>query len=225
MINMSMKNNIKKYSLMVLIVGSLTVIGCGDSSNKEELLEGTPIASESTKPTLIPSPEVTSSPNVKPSIEPVVTPTSTEEPSATPKIEENDTIPIVGEVDPTLAQEIVYATTNGIELPDGGAMSLDMFAETYKMPTDILSSYYVHIPIDSAYATEVAVFQMKSLEDKQEIMRGIENRQQGLLAKFKNASKEEYNIIQNYRTAEKEDNIIFVISKDADKIIEQFLGM
>ncbi len=141
------------------------------------------------------------------------------------KTENNDIAPVIGEVDPTIAQEIVYVSTNGIELPEGGAMSKDMFAKTYGISTEGLNSYYIHIPIKSSYATEIAVFEVKDDVTKKAVLKGIEKRQQGLLAQFKNGDVAEFNLVENYRIAEKGNTVIFVVSKQADKIVEQFNNM
>ncbi len=104
-------------------------------------------------------------------------------------------------------------------------MSKDMFAKTYGISTEGLSSYYIHIPIKSSYATEIAVFEVKNDATKKEVLKGIEKRQQGLSTQFRNGNIEEFNLVENYRVAEKGNTVIFVVSKQADKIVEQFNNM
>ena len=146
------------------------------------------------------------------------------EPTETP-VGENQVQGNVGEVDPTVAQETFYVVTNGIEMPSGTAMDATMFADTYGIDPNVLSSYYVQIPMMNVHATEVAVFELKDAKDADQVMAGIEKRQKALVEQWKNYLPEQLKLVENYKVAQKGNKIIFVISPDADKIIKQFEAM
>ena len=146
------------------------------------------------------------------------------EPTETPAAE-NQVQGNVGEVDPTVAQETFYVVTNGIEMPSGTAMDATMFADTYGIDPNLLSSYYVQIPMMNVHATEVAVFELKDAKDADQVMAGIEKRQKALVEQWKNYLPEQLKLVENYKVAQKGNKIIFVISPDADKIIKQFEAM
>ena len=229
---MRMGKKIKEFLIIVTVIGTVVLSGCG-GNNETEQSQGQQESSSQQNTNATPKPTVTSTPVIEEENIPddsnkeeseEVEEETTKEESAQLEGQSNDTTPVIGEVDPTIAQEIVYVSTNGVELPEGAAMSIDMFSETYGISTEGISSYYIHIPIKNLYATEIAVFEVENENAKSEVLKGIEKRQQQLLEQFKDIS-EEYTLVENYRVEEKDNTIIFVISKEADKIVEQFLSL
>lgn len=229
---MRMGKKIKEFLIIVTVIGTVVLSGCG-GNNETEQSQGQQESSSQQNTNATPKPTVTSTPVIEEENIPddsnkeeseEVEEETTKEESAQLEGQSNDTTPVIGEVDPTIAQEIVYVSTNGVELPEGAAMSIDMFSETYGISTEGISSYYIHIPIKNLYATEIAVFEVENENAKSEVLKGIEKRQQQLLKQFKDIS-EEYTLVENYRVEEKDNTIIFVISKEADKIVEQFLSL
>lgn len=229
---MRMGKKIKEFLIIVTVIGTVVLSGCGGNDDTEQS-QGQQESSSQQNTNATPKPTVTSTPVIEEENIPddsnkeeseEVEEETTKEESAQLEGQSNDTTPVIGEVDPTIAQEIVYVSTNGVELPEGAAMSIDMFSETYGISTEGISSYYIHIPIKNLYATEIAVFEVENENAKSEVLKGIEKRQQQLLKQFKDIS-EEYTLVENYRVEEKDNTIIFVISKEADKIVEQFLSL
>ena len=207
-----MKINKKLLVVMLtLVVGSMTLAGCGQ---KKENLPTPPVATvepeATTQPTEIVEPEITAPPTETPVIEMDIDEVTGE---------------AIGEVDPTLAQETLYVVTNGIEMPEGVSMDAKMFMDTYGIDTNLLSSYYVQMPMKDVHATEVAVFELKDAKDVDKVIGGIEKRQKALLEQWKDYLADQARLVENYKMAQKGNMVIFVISTDAAQIIKQFEAM
>lgn len=193
-----MKINKKLLAVMMtLVIGSAALTGCGQKTTE----------------------------NVQPSESPIIEETI---PTETPVVDENgpsvdeNTGEVIGEVDPTPAQETYFVAVDGIEMPMGMAMDSTMFADTYGIDTNLLNSYYVQIPMMNVHATEVAVFELKDAKDADKVMAGIEKRQQALVDQWKSYLPDQLELVENYKTAQKDNMILFVISSEADQIVAQF---
>ena len=142
-------------------------------------------------------------------------------PSETPVVDENIG-EVIGETDPTPAQETYFVAVDGIEMPVGAAMDSTMFADTYGIDTSLLNSYYVQIPMMNVHATEVAVFELKDAKDADKVMAGIEKRQKALVEQWKSYLPDQLELVENYKTAKRDNMILFVISPEADQIVQKF---
>lgn len=192
-----MKINKKLLAIMMtLVIGSAALTGCGQKAE-----------------------------NVQPSESPIIEETV---PTETPVVDENapsvdeNTGEVIGEVDPTPAQETYFVAVDGIEMPMGMAMDSTMFADTYGIDTNLLNSYYVQIPMMNVHATEVAVFELKDAKDADKVMAGIEKRQKALVDQWKSYLPDQLELVENYKTAQKDNMILFVISPEAEQIVAQF---
>lgn len=119
-------------------------------------------------------------------------------------------------------KDLLGAITEGVELPMQDVMIDEMFADTYGIDTNLLKDYYISISMMNVHATEIALFELNDEKDAEAIMEGIEKRQQGLLDQWKTYLPDQYEIVQNYKTAQKGNKILFVINEAADKIVENF---
>lgn len=147
----------------------------------------------------------------------VVTPEAT--PEGTPEV-----MPEGEEVAPensALAQ-VVTTITEGMELPMQGPMIPEMFEDTYGIDTSLLKDYYVSMSMMNVHATEIAVFELNDEKDAEIVMEGIEKRQKALEEQWKTYLPDQYEIVKNYKTAQKGNKILFVINESADKIVENF---
>ena len=158
----------------------------------------------------------------QPSVTPTESPAVDEvTPTETPVVDENAG-GVTGETDPTPAQETYFVAVDGIEMPAGMAMDSTMFADTYGIDTSLLNSYYVQMPMMNVHATEVAVFELKDAKDADKVMAGIEKRQKALVDQWKSYLPEQLELVENYKTAQKDNMILFVISPEADQIVQKF---
>lgn len=194
-----MKMNKKLLAIMtsLTIMGTI-LVGCGNQS--QEVTE-TPVVEETVTEE---APETTETP---------------EEPVA-PETTENEGV--VGEVDPTAAQELFFVVTDGIELPMSNQMPAEMFADTYGIDTSLLESCYVAMPMMNVHATEIAIFELKDESSQDAVMAGIEKRQKALEDQWASYLPEQLELVKNYKTAVKGNKVIFVVSESSDQIIEKF---
>lgn len=117
---------------------------------------------------------------------------------------------------------LITTITEGVELPNQMAMLPEMFADTYGIDTSVLKDYYVSISMMNVQATEIAVFELKDENNADIVMEGIEKRQKALEEQWSSYLPEQYELVKNYKVAQKGNKILFVISDQADKIIDNF---
>lgn len=128
-----------------------------------------------------------------------------------------------GETPETSALEgFVTKITEGVELPAQAPMNAEMFADAYGIDTSLLNDYYVSMSMMNVHATEIAIFELKDAKDVDTVMAGIEKRQQGLVEQWQSYLPDQLELVENYKTAVKNNMILFVINHDADKIVENF---
>lgn len=147
--------------------------------------------------------------------QPPVPPTEVETPAENP-----GEVPAEGEVSP-LANEVT-TITEGIELPSLVPMPEEMFNDTFGIDTSLLKDYYVGMPMMNVHATEIAIFELNNEADVDTVMAGIEKRQKALEEQWKTYLPDQYELVQNYKTAVKGNKVLFVISDQADTIVENF---
>lgn len=124
--------------------------------------------------------------------------------------------------DPTVSKETFFVITDGVELPATVDMPEEMFADTYGIDTGLLESYSVNMPMMNITATEIAVFEAKDEASIDSIKAGIEKRQKALEEQWKRYLPAQLELVQNYKVAVKGNLVLFVISEDADQIVENF---
>lgn len=127
-----------------------------------------------------------------------------------------------GEVDPSVAQEMLFVITDGIELPARTNMDTAMFKDTYGITTNHLSSYVVSTPMMNVHATEIAVFEVVDENGRQAVKAGIEKRVEALKAQWERYLPEQYELVKNYKVVDRGNYVLFVISEVADTIINNF---
>lgn len=125
-----------------------------------------------------------------------------------------------GQVSP-LANEVTVIT-EGIELPGLVPMPAEMFNDTYGIDSSLLKDYYVGMPMMNVHATEIAIFEVNNEADIDTVMAAIEKRQQALAEQWQSYLPDQYELVQNYKTAVKGNQVLFVISDQADAIVNNF---
>lgn len=124
--------------------------------------------------------------------------------------------------DPTVSKETFFVVTDGIELPATTDMPEEMFADTYGIDTELLESYSVNMPMMNVTATEIAVFEVKDEANIDAVKAGIEKRQKALEEQWQSYLPAQLELVQNYKVAVKGNLVLFVISENADQIVENF---
>lgn len=129
---------------------------------------------------------------------------------------------VYGEVDPSVAQEMLFVITDGIDLPARANMDTAMFKDTYGITTNHLSSYVVSTPMMNVHATEIAVFEVVDEAGRKAVKAGIEKRVKALKAQWETYLPAQYELVKNYKVVDRGNYVLFVISDAADAIINKF---
>ena len=109
-----------------------------------------------------------------------------------------------------------------IELPALNQMDSTYFADTYGIDTSLLKSYEVRTPMMIVHSTEIGIFELNNVSDASKVIAGIEKRVEGLKNQWQSYLPDQYELVQNYKTATKGNYVIFVVSEHADTIISNF---
>lgn len=151
-----------------------------------------------------------------------ITTPAPEENTATPEVTTNPEEEVVGEQDPTVASELMFVITDGLELPNQMPMDSQMFVDSYGIDPDLLKSYQVNMPLMNVKANECAVFELKDAADVEVVLEGIAKRQAALEEQWKMYLPDQYELVKNYKTAVKDNLVLFVIDDQAEAIVERF---
>lgn len=121
------------------------------------------------------------------------------------------------------AQELMGKVIDDtIELPALNQMDSTYFADTYGIDTSLLKSYEVRMPMMIVHSTEIGIFELNNASDASKVIAGIEKRVEGLKNQWQSYLPDQYELVQNYKTATKGNYVIFVVSEHADTIISKF---
>ena len=126
------------------------------------------------------------------------------------------------ETDPSVAQETLFVITDGIELPYAENMDSAIFKDTYGIDESLLESYVVRMPLANVIATEIGVFELKDAKDAETVKAAIQKRVDALLQQWESYLPAQYDLVKNHKIVEKGNFILFVISEEADTIVERF---
>lgn len=146
-------------------------------------------------------------------------PSSSEESSSEPEEKE------------TSCSDILAEATSGVTLPQ---MAFYRASGTAKQKDALIKKYYTELNLQDAAdfaiavsllnvdASEVAIFRPASRDAAQQIKAAIDARLAVLEEVWSRYLPDQYELVENHQIVEKNGYILFVISKDADTIAEQF---
>ncbi len=214
--------------IMTMTLAGTILTGCTTSKQNAPVSEGTEVITEdntSTEEVEEGTEDITESEEVIEVEEENTTATDTEvEDNTTTEAEDvvDEAEEVYGEVDPSVAQEMLFVITDGIELPYRNNMDSVMFADTYGISPKHLSSYVVSMPMMNVHATEIAIFEVVDEKGREAVKAGIDKRVQALTEQWKSYLPEQYELVKNYQVVDKGNFVLFVISDEADAIINKF---
>lgn len=109
-------------------------------------------------------------------------------------------------------EEIFFGMTG--ENPDEATLK-----ELYNIDSEMISEYYVAIPMINIQANEIAMFKVK--EGKMDLVKqGVEKRVKDLESNWSQYLVDQYEIVKDYKVYESGDYYFMVISEDASKILD-----
>ena len=213
--------------VMAVLLGSATFTGC--ASDKKDIVETVPVVEENIEEVVEENIEEVVEENIEEvvvedevdnTIEEVIDETEVDQ--ETTNSEEVINSEDYAGIDPSVAQEMLFVVTDGIELPTRVNMEAEMFRDTYGIEPSVLASYVVSMPMMNVQSTEIAVFELKDRSNAEAVKTGITKRVNALLEQWKTYLPEQYELVQNYQVVERGNFILFVISNEADAIISKF---
>ncbi|WP_125154322.1 DUF4358 domain-containing protein [Clostridium rectalis] len=92
----------------------------------------------------------------------------------------------------------------------------------YDIDSESLEEFSVYLPSSNILANELAVLKVKELSNVDKIKGKLEKRLEKQSTSFKDYLPDEYYLIQKHVLKTKDNYILFVISKDVEKIEEIF---
>lgn len=167
---------------------------------------------EESKPVEKPATKPEPTPEEKPEEKPEPTPDTKPEEKPEQKPEETT----------ISASEVVVKIVEGLEMPSAMTMDAQMLADVYGIDSAILESFQVKMPMMVVHASEVAVFELKDVNDAQKILDGINKRYEGLYNTWSTYLPDQFELVKNYKVVQKGKYILFAISGDVDTIVANF---
>lgn len=125
----------------------------------------------------------------------------------------------------TKAGAIINQIIEGVELPQMMAYDDVILNDVYGIDASTLESYAVGQSLMNVHATEVAVFELKPDTIKDDLLKSLEDRQQSLVKQWESYLPAQLELVQNYKVVEKDNLVLFVISDNADTIVDNFLSI
>lgn len=181
-----------------------------------------------TKPENKPETQPEKKPESKPEEKPVTKPESVPEvkpevkPEEKPEVKPEEKPDVQPEVTTLTAREVLGKITADLEMPAHMDMDEFTFADTYGIDPSILESYQVKMPMLVVHASEIAVFQLKDAKDTQQVIDGINRRQQSVRSIWETYLPEQFELVNNYKVVQKGNYILFAIEAMAETIVNNF---
>ena len=111
---------------------------------------------------------------------------------------------------------------NGDNLPSFmDEMSLDILTQVYALTSDDVDSFVLKTPLINVQATEIFIAKVKPGR-MDAVKEAVTGRYKALDEIWSRYLPDQYELVKNYKTAEKGDFFIFVVAEEADKIISIF---
>lgn len=234
--------NIKFIAILSITIFALSFSACGKEEEKgTQELPTVESVSPTTRPALTPNTSPTTEPNeklnntttpvTKPNEKPVPTqapstgnagappPTQapTPEPTQAPSLKPSQEPIDLPKVELKLVIDKVKAE---VRLPMLQEVSINMVRDIYYFDTILANQTSAWMPMMTATATEIAIFEAKDEKALQIIKSGIEKRDKQLKGNTHYPSQME--LINKSKLVTKGNYILYVIAEDADKIVSIF---
>lgn len=138
--------------------------------------------------------------------------------------QQNNNQNTTSDVTPEQIWEQVEQTIN----PNGDALpafldevSLDMLGQLYALTSDDIESFVLKTPMMNVQATEIFIAKVKPGR-MDAVREAVTARQKALDQTWSMYLPAQYELVKNYKTAEKGDFFLFVIAENADQVVSVF---
>ncbi|MFD0960443.1 DUF4358 domain-containing protein [Paenibacillus chungangensis] len=119
-------------------------------------------------------------------------------------------------------QEVIDAILAQVEQPAQISLEGEQVKDFYHIDPALLEDYTIKIPMMNVKTNELALLKVKNEADIQAVVEGIEKRAENVQKQFETYLQDQYENAKNYKVETKGNYVLFVISEEADKMVEQF---
>ncbi|MGL4798456.1 MAG: DUF4358 domain-containing protein [Cellulosilyticaceae bacterium] len=123
--------------------------------------------------------------------------------------------------------QLVYETIIlDLELPTLVRLEEEELNTVYglDLATEVISDYYIVQSEEEVPRVEIAIVAVWEEENVDSIKEAMLKRQQVLLEQYEQYAPEQVSLIENYRLEQVGNIVVFVVAKDAGKMMEMFLN-
>ena len=126
-------------------------------------------------------------------------------------------------VEPELtANEMVDEMLAKVEQPAMMELPADQVKDIYHIDPETFEEYAIRIPMMNVKTNEVAVMKVKNSDDVPKVEEAVKQRAEDVQKQFESYLPDQYEIAKNYQVVTKGDYVLFVISDQADELVNVF---
>lgn len=201
-----MKKRVIAFMLVVAMGLALTACG-GNDKNKPE---ATPPAQQETGS------------NTESTTPPPSDDQSGNQNNETDKPAENDNNGAADVTSSSTPAEMLEGILAKVEQPSLMDMNADMIKDMYQFDPAIADQYAVKMPMMNTKTNEIAIFTFKDDATKAAIEAGMKKRAEAVQEQFKTYLQDQLENAKNYKIVTQDSYMLFVISEEADAIVDTF---
>ncbi len=120
--------------------------------------------------------------------------------------------------------DMIKAILGKIEQPALVDIEADMIKEMYFFDPAIAEQAIIKTPMMNTKTNEIAIVKVKDAADVAKVEEGMKKRAEAVQKQFETYLPDQYENAKKFKTVAKDNYVLFVISEDADKIVEMFNG-
>ncbi|GGH15164.1 DUF4358 domain-containing protein [Paenibacillus segetis] len=126
-------------------------------------------------------------------------------------------------VEPTqTTKEMTDTVLSKVEQPSLMELSPDMVSDLYHLDPALLEEYTIMMPMMNVKTNEIALLKVKDVKDTPAVETAVKQRATDIQKQFETYLPDQYENAKNYKLVTKGKYVIFVISEEADKIMQEF---
>lgn len=118
--------------------------------------------------------------------------------------------------------EMIDQMLKEINRPDVIELNAEQIEEFYEVDVDLLEEYSVHVPMLYVRTDEISIVKAKDQKDVEGIEKALRKRAKDVQEQFENEYPDQYEYAKNYIIKTKGRYTLFVISKEADTLLEMY---
>lgn len=119
-------------------------------------------------------------------------------------------------------QTMVDSMLAKIEQPSLMDAPAGMVADLYHLDTALLEQFTIRMPMMNVKTNEIAILQVKDAKDIPLVEDAVKQRAADVQKQFENYLPDQYENAKNYKLINKENYVLFVISDQADELVNEF---